>query len=184
MNSPLVIVLTGRKYSGKDTFASAIFPLGFTRLSFSDQLKRITNSLFPFVSLDYPQGDKDKKMFNDNTLSPRDIWLKMNVVTEIDRNILVGSLEREMRELICSGHTLLCITDLRKPEEYQWVSEMGYPIVKIIDGDRPTNLNEDSLEDFIDTISPDFTIVNNKDEQSILQFVELVRSIMKTNGVE
>lgn len=181
--SPFVVVLTGRKYSGKDTFASSIFPLGFTRLSFSDQLKRITNNIFPFVSLDYPQVDKDTKLFNNGTLSPRDIWLKMNVVTEIDKNILVRSLEREMVEFNSSGRTLFCITDLRKPEEYQWVQAMGYPIIKIIDGVRSNDVVEDELENFIDEIQETHRITNNKDQRSIDNFVDLVSTIMKMNGV-
>ena len=168
--SPAVIVLTGRKFSGKDTLAKAIFPLGFRRVSFSDQLKHQCVKMFPWLDFDYPQGQKDTKMFNNNTLSPRDIWLKMNVITEIEPNILVRSAEHE----VYSGSGLVVITDLRKPEEYEWVKSKGYPIIKIHDPKRPSDIVEDKLEEFIDQIVPDYIFVNNKDQDSIDRFIALV----------
>lgn len=172
---PTVVVLTGRKFSGKDTMVKSILPFGFTRLSFSDQLKRICVNLFPWMDFDYPQGDKDRKQFSNNTLSPRDIWLKMNVVTEIDRNILVSSLVEEM-ELDHRGKKLFVISDLRKPEEYEWVKMNGYPIIKIVEPNRNVK-TEDELENFIDSIVPDHVVCNYKDEQSLIVFQNLIRDL-------
>lgn len=170
------IVLTGRKLAGKDTLARGIFPMGYTRLSFSDQLKHICHQLFPWLALDYAQGDKDLKQFRNNTLSPRDIWLKMNVVTEIDHNILIRSLVGQMVE-IGSDAEFFVITDLRKPGEYEWVKKQGYPIIKIIDGTGRADISEDPLEDFIDEIEADYEFVNNKTTLDIERFKQLVKDI-------
>lgn len=175
------IVLTGRKFCGKDTLTKAVLSMGYSRLSFSDQLKRICSELFPWLNFDYPQGEKDTKQFNGGTLSPRDIWLKMNVVTEIDRFILVRSLYNQMSEL--HPHRKCIITDLRKPEEYEWVKENCLPIVKIIDGSGRYDVTEDPLEDFIDSIEPDYIIVNNKDSESIDRFKLLVEQIENDHNI-
>lgn len=177
--NPCVVVLTGRKKVGKDTMAQLTFEHGFVRLSFSDQLKKICCRLFPFLDHDYPQEVKDTKLFGD--LSPRDIWLKMNVITEIDKNILVNSLREEMESTISVvGRDRFIITDLRKPEEYEFVQSMGYPIIKLFDGTDRTKIVEDSLEDFIDHIHPDMTFVNEKDERSKEVFLSMFSELVKT----
>ena len=172
----MIVVLTGRKKAGKDTLASTLFKHEFIRISFSDQLKRICADLFPWLELDYPQEVKDQKIFNNETLSPRDIWLSLNVLTEIDRTILVRSLETELNKWTSQdlGELNFIITDLRKPEEYEWVQKMGYPIIKIIDGCSREGIVEDSLEDFIEQIVPNYEFVNNKDEDSKLRFEQFV----------
>ena len=96
MKKPLIIALCGKKGVGKDTLFKAVADLGFQRLSFSDQLKDICSDVFPWLALVYPQGEKDRKQFNSKNglMSPREVWLSMNVITEIDEDVLVRRLER------------------------------------------------------------------------------------------
>ena len=167
-----VIVLTGKKGAGKDTLASQVFDMGFARVSFSDQLKMICASLFPWMKNDYPPSEKDTKLFGD--LSPRDIWLKMSVLTEIDRDILVRATRKQMDSIPQDKNII--ITDLRKPEEYEFVREMGYPIIRIRD-DNP-NRREDAVEQWVDQFEVYRDFFNNKDEDSKVRFKKLIEEII------
>ena len=175
-----VVVLTGRKKAGKDTMALELIKQGYTRLSFSDQLKRICSNLFPFLEVDYPQEIKDTKFIEGDgvMLSPRDIWLKMNVITEIDKNILVDSLRDELESLMCKGVRKFVVTDLRKNEEYDWVKAFDYPIIKIVDGASRDGIVEDELENFIDTIRANVEFVNYKDPESKVRFTTVVEEVL------
>ena len=87
-----IIALTGRKYSGKDYLAVPLIEADFTRVSFSDQLKKIANRLYPWCKLDYPSDQKEIPIANHlnvNNLSPRDIWIKMDKLREVDPMVFV-----------------------------------------------------------------------------------------------
>jgi hypothetical protein len=173
-----VIVLTGRKKAGKDTMALQLIDDGFTRLSFSDQLKRICCKVFPDMLPDYPQEVKDQKILFGKTLSPRDVWLKMNVVTEIEPEILVHSLADELYEHMESGKTNFVITDLRRPWEYEFVDHHSWPICKIVDGCPRDTIDEDDMENFIDEIIPDIEFMNMKDVHSKERFKEMMIKVL------
>lgn len=177
MKKPLIIALCGKKGVGKDTLYNSVAGLGFRRLSFSDQLKYICSEVFPWLYLDYPQGDKDRKQFQTSRgmLSPRDVWIAMNIITEIDENVLITRLESQLRDMIDEGHNLFVITDLRKPEEHRWVKKNGIPIIKILDY---ATREEDSVEKYVEHIVGDFYFENHKNEQSIVEFQKLIQEIL------
>lgn len=176
MKKPLIIALCGKKGVGKDTLFKSVSDLGFHRLSFSDQLKDICSDVFPWLALDYPQGEKDRKQFQSKNglMSPRDVWLAMNVITEIDEDVLVRRLERQMNKYIGAGQRLIIITDLRKEEEFRWIKKNEIPIIRIHDLDKR---EEDAVEAFVDQIVGDYDFYNFKDETSILNFQLLIQDI-------
>lgn len=181
MMKPLIIALCGKKGVGKDTLFKAVADLGFQRLSFSDQLKDICSDVFPWLALDYPQGEKDRKQFQSKNglMSPREVWMSMNVITEIDEDVLVRRLERQMNNMIAHDQRLIIITDLRKEEEYRWVRKNGIPIIRIHDFDQR---NEDAVEAFLDTIVGDFDFYNYKNEQSLTNFQQLIQEILNDHS--
>lgn len=181
MKKPLIIALCGKKGVGKDTLFKAVADLGFQRLSFSDQLKDICSDVFPWLALDYPQGEKDRKQFQSKNglMSPREVWMAMNVITEIDEDVLVRRLERQMNNMIAHDQRLFIITDLRKEEEYRWVKKNGIPIIRIHDFDQR---NEDAVEAFLGTIVGDFDFYNYKNEQSITNFQQLIQEILNDHS--
>ena len=174
---PLIIALCGKKGVGKDTLFNSVSDQGFQRLSFSDQLKEICSDIFPWLALDYPQGEKDRKQFEGKfgLLSPRDVWMAMNVITEIDENVLVNRLDRQLHNYINAGQRLFIITDLRKEEEFRWVKKNEIPIVRIHDFDKR---DEDAVESYIDQIVGDFDFYNYKNEKSIKNFQSFIQEIM------
>lgn len=181
MKKPLIIALCGKKGVGKDTLFNSVSEQGFQRLSFSDQLKEICSDIFPWLALDYPQGEKDRKQFEGKfgLLSPRDVWMAMNVITEIDENILVSRLERQLNNMIAHDQRLFIITDLRKEEEYRWVKKNEIPIICVHDFDTR---NEDAVESYIDQIVGDFDFYNYKNEQSITNFQQLIQELLNDHS--
>lgn len=174
---PLIIALCGKKGVGKDTLFNSVSDQGFQRLSFSDQLKEICSDIFPWLALDYPQGEKDRKQFEGKfgLLSPRDVWMAMNVITEIDENVLVSRLERQLHKYINAGQRLFIITDLRKEEEHRWVKKNEIPIIKIHDFDTRS---EDAVEEYLEQIVGDFDFYNYRNEKSIVNFQQLIQEIL------
>jgi len=181
MKKPLIIALCGKKGVGKDTLFKSVADLGFQRLSFSDQLKEICSDVFPWLALDYPQGEKDRKQFQtkNELMSPREVWMAMNVVTEIDENVLVSRLERQLNNMIAHDQRLFIITDLRKEEEYRWVKKNEIPIICVHDFHTR---NEDAVESYIDQIVGDFDFYNYKNEQSITNFQQLIQEILNDHS--
>lgn len=181
MKKPLIIALCGKKGVGKDTLFKSVADLGFQRLSFSDQLKEICSDVFPWLALDYPQGEKDRKQFQtkNGLMSPREVWMAMNVITEIDENVLVSRLERQLNNMIAHDQRLIIITDLRKEEEYRWVKKNEIPIICVHDFDTR---NEDAVESYIDQIVGDFDFYNYKNEQSIANFQQLIQEILNDHS--
>lgn len=181
MMKPLIIALCGKKGVGKDTLFKSVSDVGFQRLSFSDQLKDICSDVFPWLALDYPQGEKDRKQFQSKNglMSPRDVWMAMNIITEIDENILTSRLERQMNKMIGNGQRMIIITDLRKEEEHRWVKKNGIPIIKILDY---ATREEDSVEKYVEHIVGDFYFENHKNEQSIVDFQQLIQEILNDHS--
>ena len=181
MKKPLIIALCGKKGVGKDTLFKAVADLGFQRLSFSDQLKDICSDVFPWLALDYPQGEKDRKQFKSKNglMSPREVWMAMNVITEIDEDVLVRRLERQMNNMIAHDQRMFIITDLRKEEEYRWVRKNGIPIIKILDY---ATREEDSVEKYVEHIVGDFYFENHKNEHSIVEFKKLIQEILNDHS--
>ncbi|EKW1656965.1 TPA: adenylate kinase [Klebsiella oxytoca] len=134
------IAFMGISGSGKDFLANYLISnYGFIRLSFSDQLKKLANYIYPWMEKDYPP---ENKMLPLNiTLptgdfishSPRDIWLSLDSLREIEEKIFIRMLSEELKILEKNGgmNKNIIITDIRSNEEFAWCKNNQFTIVHI-----------------------------------------------------
>ncbi|MCR9758528.1 adenylate kinase, partial [Vibrio parahaemolyticus] len=104
------IAFMGISGSGKDFLASYLISNhNFIRLSFSDQLKRLANHIYPWMKKDY--APEEKTIPINITLStgesinhsPRDIWISLNKLRKIEDKIFIRMLSEELKALEKNG---------------------------------------------------------------------------------
>lgn len=148
----MIIAFTGEKKSGKDFFCEFLEQkLNATRLSFSDEVRRLATQLYPWLPFDFDPAVKDSPYphpCNPNNLSPRQIWLTVGKVRDVDPHFFVRRFSDNQWPAIDSHNRTYIITDLRTEEEYMFLKEHNVPIIKIKVDDR-TGIQEDSFEDWV-----------------------------------
>jgi len=176
------LALMGVSGAGKDYFAKYLIEnYGYTRISFSDQLKRIASSIFDWLEEDYPPELKEKplnvvtSLGEKITLSPREIWLKMNFLRDIEDGIFVRKLTEELKRLEKKGVENILISDIRTPPEYKWCRENGFTIIRI-DADKTIHKEHD-FDKQIYNFTPDYVFKNN------FNGVEEFKNFLKLNNI-
>lgn len=134
------IAFMGISGSGKDFLANYLISnKNFIRLSFSDQLKKLANYIYPWMAKDYAPEEKTLPL--NITLStgdlishsPRGIWLSLDKLREIEDKIFIRMLSGELRLLEGNGEANknIIITDIRSNEELAWCKNNQFTIVHI-----------------------------------------------------
>ncbi|CAK3414040.1 adenylate kinase [Vibrio crassostreae] len=134
------VAFMGLSGSGKDFLADYLIKnKNFTRLSFSDQLKKLGNQIYPWMELSYQPEEKATPLNitlqtgEFITHSPRDIWLNLDNLRNIEEKIFIRMLEDEMKYLNETNPTTdsIIITDIRSNSELLWCQENQFTIVYI-----------------------------------------------------
>jgi hypothetical protein len=132
----IVIGITGRKRSGKDTIGEYLVDqYGFVRVAFADALKEACKIIFGFTD-DQVYGDVSKETIDEYWQhSPREILQKVGtelfreklpeICNNITNNIWIKSVERKINNLMIQGHTRFVITDVRFPNELAFINMVG-----------------------------------------------------------
>ena len=130
------LAFTGKSGSGKDYLATHLIEnYNFSRFSFSDQLKKLAHSIYPWLELDYPPIEKEEKLnirISTGEVishSPRDIWLKLNDLRKIENLIFIRMLDDEITQQQKNNNII--ITDIRSNEEFKWCKENSFKILYI-----------------------------------------------------
>ena len=148
------IALMGVAGSGKDWVYSNLIKKhpDLVRLSFSDHLKKIAHNTFDWLKRDYPPELKEKPLNIVTSLgerielTPREIWLKMNFLREIENGLFVRKVKDDLDDLEFCGVENFIITDLRTKPELDFVKKEGFKIIRIL------NSNNFHLENDFDKI--------------------------------
>jgi dephospho-CoA kinase len=164
----LKIGLTGKARSGKDTVANYLVERHqFKRVAFGDSLKRFLSEIFP-------------DLINEN--KPRALLQRF------------GQSMREFDEDVWIKHALnkangskIVITDVRQPNEYLRLKDLGYVIIRVESTtqnrfNRMMTLGDvfnendmrDETETALDSYDVDFTIVNDGDLSMLSEQVDFV----------
>ncbi|AUY15728.1 MULTISPECIES: hypothetical protein [Serratia] len=134
------IAFMGISGSGKDFLSNYLISNHeFIRLSFSDQLKKLANYIYPWMKKDYTP---DEKMSPLNltlptgdfiSYSPREIWLSLDKLRKIEEKIFIRMLSEELKLLENDGESKknIIITDIRSNEEFAWSKNNQFTIVHI-----------------------------------------------------
>lgn len=217
INNIIVVGLTGRKRSGKDTTGHHLIEkYGFVRIAFADALKEACKSIFDF-SDDQVYGDELKDNIDDYWgHSPREILQLVGtelfrdelpkLCKNISDDIWIRSVERKIQNLQKKGYTRFVITDIRYPNEAEFVKNINGNIWKI---HRPSmnentsnhssepltkkiwkmlsffniynSTNNHSSETLIDKLPCDIELTNNS---TIEQLYTLVDTIMTNVNIK
>lgn len=73
----MIIAISGKKRSGKDTFASALIEKGYRRLSFADALKDMVSSVYGINRQDLDDQSKKELPLLNYPVSPKDDFCMM-----------------------------------------------------------------------------------------------------------
>ena len=127
------IALTGISGSGKDYLVSHLLDIGYTRISFSDQLKKLCKIIYPWMEADYPPLEKEQPLnitlsngeFIDKT--PREIWLHLNMLRDVEDGLFTRMLQEEMESI--EGD--IVISDIRPELEFLWCKDNNFTTVYI-----------------------------------------------------
>jgi hypothetical protein len=131
------IALMGVSGAGKDFIASYLIKeFAYHRFSFSDQLKRLAVKIYPWLENDYPPLVKEEPLnikLNTGeviTKSPRDIWLHLNALRDIEKDIFIRMLQEEV-DNFNDGNNHILVSDIRSEDEFRWCKLNGFKIIHI-----------------------------------------------------
>jgi len=191
------IALTGRAGSGKDYFGEVLKEFNYKRFSFSDQLKKLANCIYPWMKKDYLPEEKEQKFTYETSIGekieivPREVWLKLNFLRDIEDGIFVRMLNDEIEKYqkeiqkefefgSLPNKKEIFISDLRTPIEYEYVKNNGFKIIKII-SDKSIH-KKHSFEDTIDTFDVDYIFHNDfSGKEKIRKFIKGILDENKTS---
>lgn len=162
-----VIGLTARSGVGKDYLARYLIDEhNYVRVSFSDQLKKLANSIYPWVDLDYPPELKNVPIDcpeNYNNKTPRDIWKSLDQFRDVWATIFVENAIVEAKALLADGKNVI-FTDIRKGVEINAVRGLREyrPCVIRIDPAEGIDCTEYPDEDVIQTFVTDGVFRHDK----------------------
>lgn len=175
------IALCGVKNAGKDYVADKLklhFNNNAEILSFSDNLKMICQTLFPFMEKDYSSKEKEIPLnieYDGAKIihSPRQIWNTVGMMKNIDPRIFIRPLERKL--MSSDEYDNIIIKDVRTFEEYKFIRKFNFTLISI---KRDVNIQYDEYDYSVDrTLAPlsDFIYHNedgDKNFQSLLNHIK------------
>lgn len=183
---PNLEFFTGRKRSGKDYCLQSLIDdergkRTVRRLSFSDELRRVCNYVYPWMPIEVADEIKDipyPHPDNVNNLTPRQIWLHLGSPTGlryVQPDLFLSFFKRFQLPLIEQNPDVhYIVSDLRTPQEYDWALSTKCPITRISKANR-AGIIEDDIEAFIDDMVVDHDFINPFDGAS-LAFIEFYRN--------
>lgn len=172
------LAIIGQSGVGKDYIVDIMTKnYDFVRISFSDQLKKLAVKIYPWLKRDYPPDKKELPLnivVNGEliTKTPREIWLSLNRLRDIEDGIFVRMLEEEMNFLKVPN---IVISDIRTRNELDWCKSNGFTVIAVVK-ENPTH-PENDFDNFVrDTISNgeyDYMFQNDTDgPNEIVKFIE------------
>ena len=159
-----IIGISGRKRSGKDTFAEQLVKEhGFTRIAFADPLKAVARELDPVVDVHQATPYVVQRIRLSDVLGPDDDWETAKELPEVRR--LLQALGVAVREHIDSEVWVdaalvkaaavpgpVVITDVRFPNEAERVRWDGGKVVRVNRPGLPQtdlHISETALDDLV-----------------------------------
>lgn len=160
----------GEYKSGKDFFTDYLVEKeDAVRLSFSDEVRRLATEIFPWLPFHITPEQKDVPYIhsqNPNKLTPRQIWLTVGKVRDVDPYFFVNKFSKRHEYLWDEFHDdsrLYIITDFRTPNEWDFIQAEQIPVLKIELNDR-TGMPPSDFEEFVRQFKYyDSLFINHKD---------------------
>lgn len=171
--TPPLIGLLGKKRSGKNTFAEALVTdFGYAPLAFADPLRDLAARINPIVSWDYISDDPVRyldamtdgyEVAKDTYPAVREFLVGLGQGIRADDPLYwVTRLEERALALTRKSETPIVVTDVRLPNEADWIEDMGGLLVRIVRPGYPAEGEVENItETALDDREVDLTIHNN-----------------------
>lgn len=169
---PRLIGLSGKKRSGKDTFAAGLVERGATRVAFADPLKEAALALDPLVGRPaYPNVLAPQSDVRLSTYVGALGWERAKEHPEVRRllqNYGVAIREIDPEFWVRAGMTKaasiddpVVVTDVRFPNEADKIRELGGHVVRIVRPGFESAPGAHECETALDGYVADLTFVND-----------------------
>ena len=129
------LAFTGIAGAGKDYLVNYLVKNNnFYRLSFSDQLKKLATQIYPWLKRDYQPKIKETPLNltlpsgEVITKTPREIWLSLNSLRDVEEGIFIRMLQEEMNLLHVDN---IVISDIRPQIEWDWCKANNFKTIYI-----------------------------------------------------
>lgn len=158
----VLIGLIGLKQSGKDTFADYLVrEHHFKKLAFAEPVKSICRVMFLLTEAQLNDPHQKEMVDPRWGLSPRQMMQKVgtDMVREMwDDDFWVKNMDMRHRQIVED----VVVSDVRFPNEAQWIRDRGGLLVRIADG-REHSSDTHSSETSQASIQEDVRVLNEKD---------------------
>lgn len=178
-----LVGLTGRKGSGKSTFAAELakqFPF-HVNLSFADPIRSVSLAIFGSAYRTHEEKDAVDSYWEEKLGADWSTGRKVlqHLGTEVFRNgvhkkIWVYVMERRMLELLAKingehPRPLVTIDDIRYGEEAEFVRELGGNIIRMVNTNHGENTDQHPSEAGIkdDYVNSEYAVSNAEDVAKI-----------------
>lgn len=177
----MLLGLTGKKRSGKDSFARAIYPYNFVQVRFADTLKNMLRVLLSDAGFDSkliesliegPDKEKPLEIFGGKSARHAMQTLGTEWGDMVDKELWVRIADRRIRRYI-NSRTNVIVTDVRRPHEAELLRRRGGKIIKI---SRPGLESNDShqSETELESIAADIEVINDSTLEALALKAPLV----------
>lgn len=185
IDTPITIIgITGIKRSGKDTIGNYLtVNYGFVKLAFADVLKEACRIIFSF-SDEQLYGNELKDAIDEYWRhSPREILQKVGtelfrdtlpmICQNIKNDIWVRAIEKKILKMKNDGIRKFVITDIRFPNEAEFVKIYDGIIWKVIRSNSIKDNNSTHISEvFIDALIADTEIYNDNDIKDLYRKID------------
>lgn len=202
----MLIGITGKKYSGKDTAGSRLArEHGFTKYALADSLKKAIKEIF-MLNDDQLWGYLKKAVDSRWGVTPRK--LLQTIGTELFRSELIFQLPQLHKKISYESIWIhrfklwykknqfywritdytgvgkhverdVVVTDVRYPEEARVIKELGGILIKIIRPNLKYKKDDHSSETEIDNIVADYTVINDNNIRDLEKKIDKIMKIYK-----
>ena len=168
------LALFGKSGVGKDFITQKIIESRpqYTRLSFSDSLKDLTLKCFSWMDNKYNTPELKEVPLNLKTSqgeiitdTPREIWLKMNFLRNIENKIFIRILDEKFISLKDKDNVI--ISDVRTKEELFYCLENKFKIIKVVNENpfHKSNFFDLQQDDSYFSENIDLTFINDMNSE-------------------
>lgn len=169
---PIIVGLTGRAGSGKDTAAVHLCTqYSFTRIALADPLRQVCFTVFGLTDLEMSDRVlKERPLDRYPYLTPREIM--QQVGTECFRRNFEGVWLEAFRRRVAS-YPLVVVPDVRFPDEAKMIRDNGGRVIRVNALGSPyrTTSSGHASEAAIDEVAFDHSVLNDFSETNGIRYL-------------
>ena len=164
----MIIAITGRKFSGKDTSVSVIRSIikdeaRIYHLTFAKPIKQASMALFNLTEQDLNDPIAKEMRLSGQEWSPREIMQKLGTAVRetFGQDFFINHVLSLINSITNNDDKIIIVSDVRYDREAQFLKDKGAIVVKIKRDKYESGTDTHTSESGIDPKYVDFVIENN-----------------------